>query len=320
MGTSILKKSRHNFALYIGAIVIFAVFSIVGFILERNFFSLRTVKCIIVQAAPIAIIAIGQTMVIITGGIDLSVGSVIGIVGIVGGMLMVAGVPLVLVILIILLMGALLGGTNGVVISYGKVPPFIMTLGMMIIIRGLTLGISGSKPIAVAAINNGFYKMASSEFLGIPIFIFYIAAFFSIMIVVLSKTKFGRYIYSVGGNRAASRLSGVKTNKIETLTYALAGVFSAIGGLMLFARLLYADPNAGSGYEMDTIAAVVLGGVSMSGGQGKLINVLVGALILGTLQSGLQIMNVPTFYQQIVTGLAIVVAVYFDRKKERIAE
>ncbi|NLA96086.1 MAG: ABC transporter permease, partial [Clostridiaceae bacterium] len=160
-------------------------------------------------------------------------------------------------------------------------------------------------------------RIMGTEFFGIPISIFYVFITYFVMITVMSKTRFGRYIYAVGGNREAAKLSGVKVQKIELITYALAGFFAAFGGVMLLSRLTYADPNAGISYEMNAIAATVIGGTAMSGGKGKLGNTFIGAIILGMLTTGLQILNVPVHFQSIITGMAVAGAVYLDKIKER---
>ena len=160
-----------------------------------------------------------------------------------------------------------------------------------------------------------------TKFFGVvPIGALYILVFYTIMILVLGYTKFGRSVYAVGGNPAAAKLSGIKVNKVEIIVYILCGVFSAFAGIMLLGRLLYADPSAGSAYEMNAIAASVIGGISMSGGKGRLANTVIGAIILATLTNGLQIMNVPTYYQTVITGLVVIIAVFLDKQKERKAE
>jgi ribose transport system permease protein len=155
---------------------------------------------------------------------------------------------------------------------------------------------------------------------GVPLSIVYVFVLYFIIIVVMGKTKFGRYIYAIGGNPSAAKLSGVRIKKVEISAYVLSGMFAAIGGIMLLSRLSYADPNAGSGYEMSAIASTVIGGISLSGGKGKIGNTLVGALILGSLTCGLQILNVPVYYQTIITGIVIIAAVFVDKSKERKAE
>ncbi len=316
-GITIQKKRKldvHSIAIYIIAVVIFILFAILAEMNGRSFLSLSNIRNIITQSAVISVIAIGQTMVIITGGIDLSVGSVVGFVGIAGGLMMKSGLPVFLVVFIVLVIGIIMGLTNGVLISYGRIPAFITTLALMQIVRGLCMLMNSGKPVS------GFpallTKIMGTEFFGIPISIFYVLITYVAMITVMSKTRFGRYVYAIGGNREAAKLSGVKVHQIEIATYAIAGLFAALGGVMLLSRLSYADPNAGSGYEMNAIAATVIGGTAMSGGKGNLGNTFIGAIILGMLTTGLQILNVPVHFQSIITGMAIAGAVYLDKIKE----
>ncbi len=312
------KVDLKSLTLYIGAVVILIGFTVVCSILGRDFLTVSNIQNIISQSAVIAIIAIGASMIILTGGIDLSVGSIVGFVGIFGGMLLKDGVPLIIAMLLCILAGAVFGLVNGLFVSYGKVPAFIVTLGMMQIIRGLTKVLTGGMP--VSGFDEALSNITGIQIFGVPIVVLYVFILYAIMAFVMGKTKFGRRIYAVGGNRNAAKLSGVKINKIETATYVLAGIFSAIGGILLLSRLSYADPNAGSGYEMDAIAAVVIGGIALSGGKGNILNTLVGALILGMLKTGLQILNVATHYQTIIIGVVIILAVFFDKAKERKAE
>jgi ribose transport system permease protein len=309
-GIELIKK----YSLYLAFIIIFVAFSI----LNSNFLSVNNILNIIVQSSIIAIIAVGQTMVIVTGGIDLSVGSIVGAVGIAMGLLMVAGMPIFWVLLIGILLGCIIGLLNGVIISYGKVPAFITTLGMMGIARGVGLALNSGQPVAGFPL--GFEKIATSSLAGIPSFVFYSLIVYLIMYVVLDRTKFGRHIYAVGGNRDAARLSGVKNKKVESLVYLFSGLFSGLGSILLTARLNYATPIAGNGYELDTIAAVVIGGTALSGGQGKIVGSLVGALMLGILRNGLTILNVSSYFQQIIIGAVIIIAVFADKLNENTAE
>ncbi|NLC26641.1 MAG: ABC transporter permease, partial [Fastidiosipila sp.] len=185
----------------------------------------------------------------------------------------------------------------------------------MQIIRGMCMLLNSGKP--VSGFPESLSQIMGAEILGISISIIYVFIAYFVMIVVMSKTRYGRYVYAIGGNRDAAKLSGVKVQRIELFTYAIAGLFAAIGGIMLLSRLTYADPNAGNGYEMNAIAATVIGGTAMSGGKGKLVNTFVGAIILGMLTTGLQILNVAVHYQSIITGIAIAGAVYLDKIKER---
>lgn len=303
---------------YLGAIGIFIIFTILCKVMGKNFFTLGNMKNIINQSAVIAVIAIGQSIVILTGGIDLSVGSVVGFVGIFGGLMIKSGMPISVTCLMLVAIGWTIGILNGVFVSFGKVPAFIVTLGSMQIIRGLTMVLNSGRP--VSGFPAALREVTNAKLLGIPVSIIYVFILYGIMITVMKKTRLGRWIYSIGGNANAAKLAGVKTNKIEMLAYGIGGLFAAIGGIFLLSRLSYADPNAGSGYEMDAIAATVIGGIALSGGKGNIGNTLIGALILGMLKCGLQILNVPVYYQTIIIGVTIIAAVFFDKSKERKAE
>lgn len=312
------KIDLKSLTLYIGAIVILLGFTVICSLNGKNFLTVGNIQNIISQSAVIAVIAIGASVVILTGGIDLSVGSVVGFVGILGGMMLKGGISLPIVIISCIIVGGLIGSATGLFVSYGKVPAFIVTLGAMQIVRGFTKVLTDGKPIS--GFDKSLTQITSAQVFGIPIVILYVFILYLIMAFIMHKTKFGRRIYSIGGNTKAAKLSGVKINIVETMTYALAGVFSAIGGILLLSRLSYADPNAGIAYEMDAIAAVVIGGIALSGGKGNVANTLVGALILGMLKCGLQILNVATYYQTIIIGIVIILAVFLDKAKERKAE
>lgn len=198
-------------------------------------------------------------------------------------------------------------------------PAFITTLGSMQAVRGLAQIINGGQAVSGFPLEIG--AVMKTRFFGVvPIGVMYVAVFYTVMVLILSYTKFGRRIYAIGGNAHAARLSGIKVKRIEVSVYVLSGAFAAFAGVMLLSRLLYADPSAGNSYEMDAIAAAVIGGISMSGGKGRLANTVVGAIILATLTNGLQIMNVATYYQTVITGLVIIIAVFADKQKERKAE
>lgn len=307
-----------SLTLYLGAISIFIIFTLLCRFSGKNFFTMGNIQNIINQSAIIAVIAIGQSIIILTGGIDLSVGSIVGFVGIFGGLMIKGGVPIPLVILILIVTGTLIGVFNGAFVSYGKVPAFIVTLGSMQIIRGLTMMLNTGRP--VSGFPAALRLVTNAKILGIPVSILYVFILYAIMITVMKKTRLGRWIYAIGGNANAAKLAGVKTNKIEMIAYGIGGLFASIGGILLLSRLSYADPNAGMGYELDAIAAVVIGGIALSGGKGKIGNTLVGALILGMLKCGLQVMNVPVYYQTVIIGVTIIAAVFLDKAQERKAE
>lgn len=305
--------------IYIGMVGIFLVFTIICSAMGKNFLNLNNIMNIVNQASINAIIAIGASMVILTGGIDLSVGSVVGFVGIFLAMNLKNGMSIPLAIVLCLLCGVLIGLFNGVLVSYGKVPAFIATLGSMQAVRGMAQIINGGQAVSGFPLEIGAV-MKTRLFGVVPIGVLYVIVFYAIMVLVLSYTKFGRRIYALGGNPHAARLSGIKVKRLEVSVYVISGVFAAFAGVMLLGRLLYADPSAGNSYEMDAIAAAVIGGISMSGGKGRLANTVVGAIILATLTNGLQIMNVATYYQTVITGLVVIVAVFADKQKERKAE
>lgn len=262
-----------------------------------------------VQAATVAIIAFGMTFVIVTGGIDLSVGAVAALGGMVTAFMWAeAGLPGWITLILGLATGLLAGCIAGLSIAYGKLPAFIATLAMMSIARGLTLVISEGSPIASPEAVN--WMGADLGFLPMPIVMMVLAGL--ICWFILSRTVLGRSMYAIGGNMEAARLSGLPVRRILISVYALSGIFAAWAGLVMTARLSSAQPNAGTGYELDAIAAVVIGGASLAGGRGGAWGTLVGALLLAVIRNGLNLLNVSSFWQQIVIGIVIAAAVGFD--------
>ncbi|MEA4854488.1 MAG: ABC transporter permease [Christensenella sp.] len=313
-----IKKSVNisNWVIYIGMVGIFIAFTIICSALGKDFLNFGNVMNIVNQASINAVLAVGMSLVILTGGIDLSVGSIVGFVGIFMAMGLRDGMSIPVMLILCLLCGAGIGLFNGLLVSFGKVPAFITTLGSMQMVRGFAQIINGGQAVSGFPLDIGAL-MKTRLFDVIPIGVIYVLVFYVIMAMVLRYTKFGRYVYAVGGNAHAAKLSGVKVKQIEVIVYVLCGIFAAFAGVMLLSRLLYADPSAGNAYEMEAIAAVVIGGISMSGGKGRITNTVVGAIILATLTNGLQIMNVPTYYQTVITGLVVVIAVFADKRKER---
>jgi ribose/xylose/arabinose/galactoside ABC-type transport system permease subunit len=265
---------------------------------------------ILEQSSINAIIAVGMTFVIITAGIDLSVGSILAFSGVVLASTLEAGVPLPLALAAGLAIGSLCGLVNGTLVSFGKLPPFIVTLGMMSIARGAALLFTSGRPIS--GFGESFRWLATGKLLFIPMpfiimILIYIAAH-----ILLTRTKFGRYTYAIGGNEEATRLSGVNVRFHKTMVYVLSGLTSAFAAILLTARLNSAQPIAGIMYELDAIAATVIGGTSLMGGEGTLGGTLIGALIMGVLRNGLNILGVSSFLQQIIIGSVIILAVLFD--------
>lgn len=294
------------------------------------FLSTNNILNILLQVSVICIIAVGMTYVILTGGIDLSVGSIVALSAVCLGIFTHAGMKwlgeessdlaiLAIVLLSILgsiLVGALCGYVNGIIIVYGKVTSFIATLGMMGIARGLALTLSDGKtiynfPDALRFFGNGRISISDSFSIPIPVIIAILVVLVSFY--VLSQTIFGRQIYALGGNREAVRLSGVNTDKLEVKTYVINGALAAVGAVILVGRLNAAQPIAGTGYELDAIAATVIGGTSLIGGFGSVIGTSIGALIMGVLQNGLTLLNVTSYLQRLIIGIVIILAVFFDQ-------
>lgn len=296
---------------FIGLIVIVLIFSI----LEPGFLSVNNLLNVLRQVSFNALIAFGMTFVILTGGIDLSVGSILALTGAVSAGLIASGIDPILAMLAGLLLGAILGAVNGVIIAKGKVAPFIATLATMTIYRGLTLVYTEGRPISGLGDNVAFQMLGKGYFLEIPVPVVTMLISFGILYFILKKTTFGRRVYAVGGNEEASILSGINTDRIKIYVYSLTGLLSALAALMLTSRLNSAQPTAGEMFELDAIAAVVLGGTSLTGGRGWIVGTLIGALIIGVLNNGLNIIGVTSFFQQVVKGAVILLAVLLDRKK-----
>ncbi len=292
------------------------IFSMGVAIINPRFLSIYNILNVLRQTSINSIIAAGMTFVILTGGIDLSVGSLLAFCGAVAAALIGSGQPILVVLFISLLTGAGVGFISGIIISKGKVQAFIATLVTMTIMRGVTLVFTQGKPIdagtGVAA--DVFAKLGAGYLIGIPIPIYIMILVYGLAWYTLHQTRFGRYIYALGGNEEAARLSGLATIKLKTTVYAISGFLAGLGGIILTARLSSAQPTAGTGYELDAIAAVVLGGTSLAGGTGRILGTIVGALIIGILNNALNIMNVSSYYQMIAKGAVILLAVLMDRK------
>ena len=281
------------------------------------FLSIQNLTNVLVQVCVTAILAAGMSYVIFSGGIDLSVGSMLALSASVSAGLMKANLPLPLCLLTGLLVGTSLGAINGVLTAYLRLPPFITTLGMMGIARGLTYVYLGGSPIF--GFSDGFRFFAEGRALGIPVPIWTMIVVFFIAHVLATKTAFGRSVFAIGGNEEATRLAGIPVQARKVAIYAICGFTSAIAGLILSARLDSAEPQAGDGYELDAIAAAVMGGASLSGGEGTIVGSLVGALIMGVVRNGLNLLNVSAYWQKVAIGGIILLAVLVDslRKKKR---
>ena len=262
-------------------------------------------------------IALGMTFVILTGGIDLSVGSTLALTSAIFAGLLQNGMNTGLAILIALVLGLVLGLLNGILITKGKLAPFIVTLATMTIFRGLTLVYTDGRPIAGPRDDFAFKFLGKGQFLGIPFQVILFILAFLVLWMILNKTALGRKIYAVGGNEKASFISGINIDKVKIWVYVISSLMAVLSGLVLTSRLNSAQPTAGAAHEMDAIAAVVLGGTSMTGGSGSLTGTLIGILILGVLNNGLNLLGVSSFYQQIVKGIVILIAVLIDRKRNK---
>lgn len=304
---SILQK----IAPFIGLILIIVIITI----LNPGFLSLSNLMNVLRQVSINALIAFGMTFVILTGGIDLSVGATLALTGAVSAGMMASGVDPIFAMLLGLLLGAVLGTINGIIIAKGKVAPFIATLATMTIYRGLTLVYTDGRPISGLGDSLTFQMLGKGYFLGIPVPVVTMIISFGILYFILKKTTFGRRVYAVGGNEEASILSGINADRIKIYVYSLLGLLAALASLILTSRLNSAQPTAGEMFELDAIAAVVLGGTSLTGGRGWIVGTLIGALIIGVLNNGLNLIGVPSFFQQVVKGAVILLAVLLDRKK-----
>lgn len=267
------------------------------------------------QASFNAILGIGMTFVILTGGVDLSVGSIVAVSSVVGGMLIInQGWSMWPAVVAMLLAGGLCGLANGLIITLGRIPPFIVTLGTMQVFRGLALQLTNGQPIFdITKVQPEFDIWGTRNFGGIPSPVIITAVVFVIGYLILRYTRLGLYTYAIGGNEQATRFSGVKINRYKLSVYVLMGLSAGIAGVMLTSRLNSAQPNVANGAELDAIAAVVIGGTSLFGGEGTIVGTIIGALLMAVIRNGLTLMHVTAFYQQIVIGAVIILAVLIDR-------
>lgn len=271
------------------------------------------------QTSVNAVIAAGMTFAILTGGIDIAVGSTLAIIGAIGAWMVLNGYPFVLILVVLILLGVAIGAINGILIARANLQPFIATLVTQTVFRGATLVFTAGRPISFSTSDpaGALFKWLGAGNVGpIPVPVILMVIVFGILYFVLNNTSFGRYIYAVGGNEEAAHLSGVNTKRVKTMAYVISGITTALAAMIVTARLTSAQPNAGEGYELDAIAAVVLGGTSMLGGQGTILGTVAGALIIGILNNALNLMDVSSYYQTIVKGLVILFAVLLDKREK----
>ncbi len=296
------------------AVIGLIIFSIIISILNPNFLSPDNIRNVLRQTSINAIIATGMTFIIITGGIDLSVGSTFAFSSVIVAKLVSIGVSPLIAFIVGLTSGSIIGMLNGLIITKGKLQPFIVTLASMTIINGLTLIITSGKPVSVPLGWLGWIGTGSVFTIPVPVIIMVLVT--TIGILLLTQTTIGRYTFAVGSNEDAAKLSGVDVDKVKIFAYTITGFLAALAGIIIMARLSSAQPNAGDGYELDAIAAVVLGGTSLSGGVGNVSGTIIGALIIGVLNNSLNLMNVNSYYQLLAKGIVILAAVLIDKRNK----
>lgn len=307
-------------------LIALAAMTIVLAALSHNFLTIANSRNILLQISVNLCLSIGMTLIILTGGIDLSVGSILALAGAIAAGLLKNGLTLKAFGVVLqftpfgaivagIVVGLGLGWFNGIAITRFGLPPFVATLGMLSIARGLTMLWTGGFPITDLGAKFDF--IGAGAWLGVPTAVWISAALVVIFQIVSRKTRLGRYIYAVGGSEKASAFSGLNVDRVKIWVYALGGALAAVGGLIVTARLDAADPNAGISYELDSIAAVVIGGTSLSGGRGSIFGTVIGCLIIGVLNNGLFLLNVSPFWQQVVKGFVILAAVAADKMGAR---
>lgn len=299
-------------------IIIFALFIVVINVIEPRFLSVNNILNVFRQTSVNAIIAAGMTFVILTGGIDLSVGSIFALSATLGTMAMTNSQGFGVAFIITIAVGLVFGLTNGALVGYFKMQAFIVTLITMTFARGLTYIFSNGMPITMGQATAGiksYTYVGSGYLLGIPVPVIIALLIYVVFYWLLSSTKLGRHIYAVGDNERSSILAGIKTERVKMYVYAICGVMASLAGLILTARLSSAPPTAGMGYELDAIAAVVLGGTSLSGGRGSIVKTLFGALIISVLANALNLLNVSSYYQMLVKAIVILLAIVSYKNK-----
>ncbi|WP_260261098.1 ribose ABC transporter permease [Vibrio intestinalis] len=286
--------------------------------LNPNFFTVDNILNILRQTSVNAIIAVGMTLVILTAGIDLSVGSVLALCGAFAATMIGLEIPVMIAVPTALVAGAALGAISGIIIAKGKVQAFIATLVTMTLLRGVTMVYTDGRPISTGFTDtaDAFAWFGTGYALGIPVPVWLMVIVFAAAWYLLNHTRFGRYVYALGGNESATRLSGINVDRVKIGVYAICGLLAALAGIIITSRLSSAQPTAGMGYELDAIAAVVLGGTSLMGGKGRIMGTLIGALIIGFLNNALNLLDVSSYYQMIAKAVVILLAVLVDNKNK----
>lgn len=288
--------------------------------LSPHFLNTNNLLTIFSQVSIIAIMAFGMTFVLMIGEIDLSVGSIAALSGLILGLMLSFGLNGILAVIVALLVGALAGGANGLISAHLRIPTFIVTVATMEIFRGLGYSTTDAKPVQID--DSFILSLGNAKIFGVvPVPVVIVVILLIVFHLLLAKTKFGRRAKMAGGNKTSAEYVGINTKSLQIKIFMISGIASAVGGILLTSRLYSAQPNAATGYELDAIAAAVLGGTSLTGGYGTVFGTFIGALIIGVINNGMNLIGLPYFYQQIVKGVIIIVAVYIDvRNKRRILE
>ena len=299
-----------------GLLIVFGIICLIISLTTPQFLTLSNLTIIVTQVSINALLAFGVTFVIITGGIDLSLGSIVAVTGVTSAMLAHPdSYPVLIPIVMGLLAGLLMGAFNGFIITKSKIAPFIVTLGTMTIGRGLALILSDGRP--VSNLSESFNYLGSGTVFGIPFLILIFILVFALCSIILSKTILGRHIYAIGGNEQAARASGINIDRVKLSVYSISGLLAGLAGILLASRITTGQPNAGAGFELDAIAAVVIGGTSTAGGRGTMTGTLIGVLLIGVINNGLDLLNVTSYYQQVVMGIIIIGAVIVDSLNQK---
>lgn len=295
-----------------GILLVFLILFVLLTVITNTFFTSRNLINVLKQVSINGIISVGMMCVLLTGGIDLSVGSIVALSGIVATTFAhPEEYPVIVPIILGVLAGAACGVVNGTLVAFLNLPAFIATLGMLSVASGVALVLSKGRPIS--NLSEQFRYIGGGSILGLPILIYILAAVFLIGYLILSWTKFGRYLYAIGGNEEAAKASGLSVARIKLFVYMISGICAGLAGTVLASRINAGQPNSGEGYELDAIAAVVIGGTSLNGGIGKISGTILGVLIVGVINNGMDLLNISSYYQKIVKGSIIVLAVLLDR-------
>lgn len=316
MRKSSFKKKAINYMLDYGIVGVLIVLIIIFTISSDRFFKSNTLFTILRQVSVSGIVSVGMTFVMLTGGIDLSTGAIAGVSCIVAALLMKSGIPIWISIVICILIACVLGMINAFCVTALRIPPLIGTLGVQTSLRGACYLLSGGTP--VYGVDKSIGKIAQGALFGIPYMVILMFLVFLIGWYVLTRTRYGRYVYGVGGNEEASRLSGIAVVRVKYMVYIVSAALSSIAGILLLSRTGSGQPSAGEGYEMNAITAVVLGGVSINGGVGNIWLVIVGVVIMGVLSTGMVMNNISDYVQQVIKGLVLVGAVAFAQFSQKV--